>query len=410
MKSTARARARAAAVTVIASVLCGTGLLAAAPIDPKNPDPINGRAMPLPPASAHDVAFRTLRVKWEQRLPLGGPIVSVGDAMVAASRTGVHLIDAGGHESTRASLETAPEMLTLLGDGRILAQTGAGLQGICLPMSGCRKSFTTLLPGARANVGYSLPAIATAGGGALVASGSQLLALDGDGAIWATTDMGGPISALYNGEGPSARGGALVVVEGKAGSRIRTFHPTGGARTLAEVDGTVTLSVLSGRSLYVAVSGTTLAQIDSDLRTAVPLVQAPGGIYAMAPYFGQSGANGAGPGVVALIGTQLGYSLLLLGPRGSRQVPVENLLSLDGGAPPVGLGYAAIASDSNGFVAFLTPSGALSMLTPDGSVLRYAERPCGVDRLPRPPVLSHMRSMGLVLGCPSGRTIAFVSE
>lgn len=417
--------ARIGLVSALASVTLATALFAS-PVDPRRPAPVTGRDAPFAdPARAVDAnanadagargpasaAFRTLRPKWEQRLPLGGPIASLGpDRLVVASRTGVHVIDSGGHELVRASIEpAAPDALTLLGDGRVLAQAGAQVHGLCLPISGCRQPYTTPLPSAASS---NLPALPIAGGGALVAAGTQLVALDGDGRIWGTTDLGGTISALYPGTAAGYAGAALVIVDEKGGSRVRTFHPNDTARptrAVAELDGIVTASAVSGGALYVSLSATTLARIDPSLGTAVPLVQVPSGIYALSAYASPHASGGA-TGVAALVGTSLGYSLLLATSHGTRHVPVEVLPNGDGGAPPTGIGYATIVSDSKGFVAFMTPSGALSMLTPDGTILRFAERPCGTERLPRPPVLAALPGIGLVLGCPSGRTIAFVSE
>lgn len=392
-------RTTLAALSVVASIASASRLLSASPVDPRRPTVLSARETPLPSEAAQDAPFRTLRVKWEQRLPLGGPMVSIGDGIVVGSRTGVHVIDAAGHESTRVSIDPAPVALTLLGDGRVLSQNGSQFQGICLPISACKTSYVAQTPTA---IGPALPAVPFPGGGALVATGRELLALDGDGRTWGTADMGGVVTHLFPGSKAGYPGTALAIVDTSTGSRVRSFHPSRGTQTIADVDGLVTTAALSGRNLYVAIGGSTLAQVDGDLKTATPLQQLPLGIHAL-------GALPDG-GVAALVGSLSGYALLLTTPRGSRLLPLEAVPNLDGGVPPVGLGYAAIASDSRGFVAVLTPSGALSMLTPEGTILRFPERPCGTDRLAHPPVLAAMPGIGLVLGCPSGRTIAFVSE
>lgn len=325
-----------------------------------------------------------------------------GEAIVTTSRGELAWLDEHGADVGHVMLgagQTGPP--TLLADGTVVVVSATG-EAVGATKAGVR--FRTRLGGNRM-VGPQAPApLPLDDGGVVVASGTELDALDAGGAVRATAALREPIA------GPLvALGGRVfaVAASGVVYAWTPGREPVRAGSFGGPVDGGA--SAQGEHTLVAVVEQTRIVALDIDRGVAVPRAgPAPGlylgplavrgsVVYAMMQTPGQTfvvGIDGAGQEIVRAAVAQ------------------QAALALDGGvAVLVAPAHTGVLVDASGTVAFATPEGGVGIVEPSGAVNLAAGTPCPLLRASsRGSAVSGLTPAGpggLLVACENGTVVRY---
>lgn len=283
------------------------------------------------------------------------PAVAAGGVVVVASAAGqlVNLDAASGKELRRVALPGAPALgplLTPRGDRVVIT---AGGEALGYTSSGGLR-FRRSLP-ARPRDLRAAP-LALASGGVVVAAGTALLWLDGEGRLQEQAQLPeAPVGALV--ESPQ---GVLAVT---TGGRVFRWAPPEPPTQVGGLGGSPTsTAALAGRSLVASVDGSRVVFFDLFAGAVGVTVS--------------SSAALVGPPSVGVGGeiwvTTAGGLLLALSPEGRE---LERASILGGGTEWDGAGDVMLVAEG-GKVAFARPSGEVAVWSREGEI-SSEQRACG---------------------------------
>jgi len=258
---------------------------------------------------------------------------------------------------------------TALADGTLVVVTSGG-EAVGVRQGAVR--FRTRLGGERSLVGHVSP-LSLDDGGVVVATATELTALDADGGVRARAtvpeQLATPLVAA-SGEIIAVAGSGAVygVVPGKETHKIGSFG--------APIDGS---AVLAGpATLLAVVEGSRLAAMDLAHGAVVTRASVSAGIY-----LGPPAVSWRGGGEIAHLLSMTPGRALLVAIDGSGQEVLRHQVSTftpmalaDGGAaamvaPP----HAGVLVDAAGSVAFATPEGFIGVVSAASGVRMLGESP-----------------------------------
>lgn len=290
-----------------------------------------------------------------------------GEVIVTTSRGELAWIDEHGADVGHVMLgagQTGPP--TLVADGTVVVVSGTG-EAVGATKAGVR--FRTRLGGDRM-AGPNAPApLPLDDGGVVVASGTELDALDAGGAVRATATLPEPIAGPLIALGArvlavAASGVVYAWTPGREPARVGSF---GGP-----VDGGA--SAQGGHTLVAVVDQTRIVALDIDRGVAVPRAGPAPGLY-----LGPLAVRGSvvyammqTPGQTFVVGIDTAGQEIL-----RAAVSQQAALALDGGVgvlvtPP----HTGVLVDASGTVAFATPDGGVGIVDPSGAVSLASGTPC----------------------------------
>ncbi|MEO6572702.1 MAG: PQQ-binding-like beta-propeller repeat protein [Polyangiaceae bacterium] len=343
-------------------------LVVGAPRGPSPTDRVDGQRsgfsrFPLPNGA--------LRVSWRrafgQATEFAPLSLADGETAVVVGRGELVILADDGTERWRTLLaSTAASTPTQLSDGTVVVVTSGG------EAVGVRRGvirFRTRLSGDR-SVGGHVSALSLEDGGVVVATATELTALDADGGVRARASIPEPmatplVGALGKVIAITATGVVYGWAPGRDPQRLGTFGgPVDGGATLAD-----------SHTLIAVVDATRLAVLDLAHGVVVSRAVAPSGAY-------------LGPPSVR------GDTAFVLGQSGGRTFTVaidpsgqEVTRTLVATSPPVLLADGGTATftpsahtgtliDAAGTIAFAGPEGRLGVVTASGTVETLSESLC----------------------------------
>jgi hypothetical protein len=312
-----------------------------------------------------------LRVAWRRAFgqPTEFPALSLadGETAIVIGRGEVVVLAEDGTERWRTTLASAAASApTQLSDGTVVVVTSGG------EAVGVRRGvvrFRTRLGGDR-SVGGHVSALSLEDGGVVVATATELTALDADGGVRARAvvpeTLATPlVAALGKVIAITAKGVVYGWSPGREMQRIGSF---GGP-----VDGGATLA--NAHTLVAVIEGTRLAALDLARGVVVSRAVAPGGLY-----FGPPSVRGE---TAFLLAQSQGRTFTVaIDPSGqemSRTLVAVSLpvLLIDGGSIPFNpSSHAGTLIDAAGTIAFAAPEGRVGVVTSKGTVETLGETPC----------------------------------
>jgi hypothetical protein len=300
-----------------------------------------------------------------EHAPLVGPN---GEIVVVTSRGEAVWLDAAGAELARVSLGAvgvSPPALTA--DGTLVVVTAAG-QAVGAVRAGVR--YHTTLGGERA-VGGRIAPLPLDDGGVVVATGTELTALDAAGGIRASAPTPPLATSLLAAEGRvvalGTTGAVYTWIPGRAPTRVGSF---GGS-----VDGGAAL--LPDGSLVAVVDHQRVVRLDLARGLAVTRASAPPGTLLLGP------PAVLGEKVTVLVEGLAQSWLVTYDAAGAEllRVPI-GVTPLgpapDGGVPTLGpVPHAGPLVDGSGTLALLTLDGRVAVVPPGGGLSATVDAPCG---------------------------------
>ena len=312
-----------------------------------------------------------LRVSWRRAFgqPAELPALSLadGETAITIGRGELVVLAEDGTERWRTMLgSTAASAPTQLSDGTIVIVTSAG-EAVGVRRGGVR--FRTRLGGDR-SVGGHASALSLEDGGVVVATATELTALDADGGVRARAvvpeSLATPLVAAL-GKVIAITGTGVVYgwAPGREPQRLGSF---GGS-----VDGGATLA--DAHTLVAVVDGTRLAALDLARGVVVSRAVAPGGLY-----LGPPSVRGE---TAFLLGQAQGRTFTVaIDPSGqevSRTLVAASppVLLADGGTAPFNpTTHTGTLIDAAGTIAFAGPEGRVGVVTSKGTVETLGETIC----------------------------------
>jgi hypothetical protein len=325
-----------------------------------------------------------------------------GEVVIATSRGELAWLDEHGVEVGHVMLgagQTGPP--TLLADGTVVAVSASG-EAVGATKAGVR--FHTRIGGERA-AGPQAPApLPLDDGGVVVASATELDALDADGNVRAKTTLPEPIA------GPLiALGGRVLCVAvsgvvygwtpGRESARLGSFGgPTdGGASTLDD------------HTLVAVVDQTRIVALDVDRGVSVPRAgPAPG--FFLGPLAVRAGV------VYGMLQTPTQTFVVGIDAAGQETlraaVAQQMSLALDGGVAVLVVSpHTGVIVDASGTVAFATPDGGIGVVDPSGVVNLASDAPCqrlrANSRGSSVAGLTPAGAGGLIVACENGTVLRY---
>ncbi len=418
----------AAGAVLAAGMLLGAGALAQR-FDARRPQTlVVGRSpgdAPVDRVDARRTGFArtllpagTLRPVWRRAVGLevdAAPLVGQdGEIVVIASRGDVVSFSPDGLERRRTSVGLgAPGPGAILADGTLVLVSGTG-EAVGIRAGAIR--FRTRV-GER-NAPQKAAPLTLEDGGAVVAVGAELTALDAEGNVRARTTLPEPavwplLPALSHVAAVTAAGAVYLWSPGREPVLAGSFGGplTGGALVADE------------RTLLAVVDGTHLSALDLEHGVTVTRSLSSGGLLLGPPSL--RGAN-----AYALLLTTGSVLAIAVDPAGQEllRTPVESpslaLLTDGGAAPLLAPTRTPTLVDQAGTLAFGTPDGHVGVLTASGSVETLGEALCTGSHGPRWPAPGSVPGRsgtgfagfapagagGFVVLCESGQLARVASE
>ncbi len=386
-------------------------LVVGAPRGPSPTDRVDGQRsgfsrFPLPTGA--------LRVSWRRAFGQSTdfPPLSLadGETAVTVGRGELVVLAEDGTERWRTLLaSTAASAPTQLSDGTVVVVTSGG------EAVGVRRGvvrFRTRLGGDR-SVGGHVSALSLEDGGVVVATATELTALDSDGGVRARATV------------PEALATPLVAALGKVIAITGTgvvygWAPGRDAQRLGSfggpVDGGATLA--DAHTLVAVVDGTRLAALDLTHGVVVSRAVSPGGAYLGPPAVRGDTAFVLGQAqgrtftvAIDASGQEVARTLVATSP------PV--LLSDGGTAPFVPAAHTGALVDAAGTIAFAASEGRVGVVTANGTVETLGETLCarssnatkglGTIVAITPASRSHGESGAMLVICDNGAVVKVAS-
>ncbi len=411
------------------AIATGLGLVAgvalAQPIDPRRPLTLRvGAPEGASPTDRVDPGRRglvrqglpvgALHVTWRkalgQALESAPLVIEGGDIALVAGRSDLVVLRADGEERSRTSIgAAAASPPTATSDGTVVVVTSGG------DAIGVRAGAIRF----RAHVGdrgaFSRAApLPLDDGGAVVASGDELVALDARGGVRARASL----SEVVVASPLATRGRVLALTSSGA---VHAWTPGRDPERLGSLGGLADGggALADENTLLAVVDGTRLVAFDLTHRTTSTRSTANGGLYL--------GPPATRNGTAEILSMTPGRSFLL-GVRASGEEAHRILLPgaaltapPDGGAPTLVVGpHVGPLVDRTGAIAFATPDGHVGVVSAEGATELLADLPCarvwGTGRGEAPSgagasgtgivALVPSRPGGMIVACDSGTVVA----
>ncbi len=323
-----------------------------------------------------------LHIAWRKALGVGIEHAALAgpDGMVAVvtSRGEAIFVDADGAESARiASGVASAGPATMIADGTVVFVSSAG-DAVGIRRSNSVPRFVTRI-GAGGNA-RAAP-LSLEDGGVVVATSSQLVALDAAGNVRVRTALPeAPSAPLLASAGKvvavTSEGTIYGWTPGREAVRLGSFG--------AAIDGA---AALVGAKVLVAIAGgNQLVEVDLTSGVRSSRSVATQGLYLGPPSIRDVAASA--PVTTFLEQTQSRFFVVTFGAGGQElaRAPVATLVPKalpDGGlAPLVAAPHTGTLVDSRGAVVFATPDGHVGRVGPDGSVDTLQELVCAEPSRP----------------------------
>ena len=404
---------RLAFVAAAAALACVAGLAVADKLDPRRPASfVVGTPRGVSPMPRVDVRRRAMSDQPLPRIPhkqwnrsVGTRVVEhpplvgdKGEIVVTTMGGEVSWLDDHGVEVGHVMLGAAGSgPPTLLADGTVVAVSTTG-EAIGATKAGVR--FRTRLGGERA-AGPNAPApLPLDDGGVVVATATELDALDADGNVRAkatlTEGLAGPLIALGGRVLATTVSGVVYGwTPGREAVRVGSFGgPTDGGA-----------AALDDHTLVAVVDATRIVALDVDRGVSVPRAGPAPGFY-----LGPLAVRGSV--VYGMLQTPTQTFVVGIDAAGQETlraaVAQQSALAVDGGvAVLVVPAHTGVLVDASGTVAFATPEGGVGVVDPSGVVNLAAETPCarGYGRAGRGSTVAGLTPAGaggLIVACDSG--------
>lgn len=312
-----------------------------------------------------------LRVSWRrtfgQATELPALSLTDGETAIVVGRGELVILAEDGTERWRTMLASAAASApTQLSDGTVVVVTSAG------EAVGVRRGvirFRTRLGGDR-SLGGHVSALSLEDGGVVVATATELTALDADGGVRAravvSETLATPLlAALGKVIAITATGVVYGWTPGREPQRLGSFGgPVDGGATLADA-----------HTLVAVIDGSRLAALDLAHGVLVARAVAAGGLYLGPP-------SVRGETAFLLWQSQGRTFTIAIDPSGqetSRTLVATSppLLLADGGTVPfTSTMHTGTLVDAAGTIAFAAPEGRLGVVTSKGTVETLGERLC----------------------------------